>query len=152
MKERLRWKNLDVAYSLMLRIIAADRQGCSTLTQLETVATGYIHLISLHLSKSVSASNQLRSGILPSYTAKTDSLCLDSQIRKISDMMLHIQVWIKRCLSWNQLHFHLLSLVPTSILSSRFLFAFKQNGLQESSSVMSKTYISLPIFRSGLGL
>lgn len=44
-------------YSLLLRIITGDRQGCSTLTQLETVATGYAHLISLNLSKSVSASN-----------------------------------------------------------------------------------------------
>lgn len=44
-------------YPVLLRIIADDRQGCFVRAQLETVATGYTHLISLNLSESVSASN-----------------------------------------------------------------------------------------------
>lgn len=47
---------------LFLRIIAGDSWGCSVFAQLETVATGNTHLISLHLSKTLSASNQLGRG------------------------------------------------------------------------------------------
>lgn len=47
-------------HPLLLRIIAGDSQGCSTLTHLETDAKGYMHLISLPLSKSLLTSKELK--------------------------------------------------------------------------------------------